>query len=55
MKVIHVPKQNKMYETHIGSTSNLKKIQNYVFDLNNVIGTGNFSKVYRGINQLTSN
>lgn len=33
---------------------NYKKIQNYVFDLNELLGAGNFSKVYRAVNQLTS-
>lgn len=27
-----------------------KKIQNYTFRLNEVLGKGNFSKVYRGVN-----
>lgn len=31
-----------------------KKIQNYQFKLNEVLGKGNFSKVYRGVNELTS-
>lgn len=31
-----------------------KKIQNYQFKLNEVLGKGNFSKVYRGINELNS-
>jgi hypothetical protein len=33
---------------------NYKKIQNYVFDLNDVLGAGNFSKVYKAVNQTTS-
>lgn len=33
---------------------NYKKIQNYVFDLNELLGAGNFSKVYKAVNQLTS-
>jgi hypothetical protein len=31
-----------------------KKIQNYQFKLNDVLGKGNFSKVYRGVNELNS-
>lgn len=31
-----------------------KKIQNYTFRLNELLGKGNFSKVYRGVNELTS-
>lgn len=31
-----------------------KKIQNYVFKLNEVLGKGNFSTVYRGHHELTS-
>ena len=30
-----------------------KKIQNYVFNLGDMLGKGNFSKVYRAINELT--
>ena len=33
---------------------NYKKIQNYVFDLNDILGAGNFSKVYKAMNQTTS-
>lgn len=38
---------------HITATHN-KKIQNYVFNMNDVLGKGNFSKVYRAVNELTS-
>lgn len=31
-----------------------KKIQNYQFKLNEILGRGNFSTVYRGLNELTS-
>lgn len=31
-----------------------KKIQNYVFNMNEVLGKGNFSKVYRAVNEITS-
>jgi hypothetical protein len=31
-----------------------KKIQNYLIYLNEVLGRGNFSQVFRGINSLTS-
>lgn len=31
-----------------------KKIQNYIFNMNEVLGKGNFSKVYRAINEVTS-
>jgi hypothetical protein len=33
---------------------NYKKIQNYMFDLNDILGAGNFSKVYKAVNQTTS-
>lgn len=32
----------------------LKKIDNYVFNFDDMLGQGNFSKVYRGINEITS-
>lgn len=47
---MYISKQPRMIETQIKPASNLKRIQNYVFDLNNIIGVGNFSKVYRGKN-----
>ena len=31
-----------------------KKIQNYIYRFSDQIGMGNFSKVYKGINQTTS-
>lgn len=31
-----------------------KQIQNYVFKFSDLIGQGNFSKVYKGKNKLTS-
>ena len=31
-----------------GSESSLKKIQNYIFNFNEMLGQGNFSKVYKG-------
>lgn len=31
-----------------------KKVQNYVFKLNEVLGKGNFSTVYKGLNELNS-
>lgn len=34
--------------------TNMKKIQNYVFNLNELLGAGNFSKVYKAINQQNS-
>ena len=54
MKVIQVQQHKSIFDTRVPPLSGLKKIQNYVFDLGNVIGAGNFSKVYRGINQLNS-
>ena len=54
MKVVHLHTPNRMSDTHLGFTGSFKKIQNYVFDMGNVLGVGNFSKVYRGVNQLTS-
>ena len=50
-----MPRPNRMFDTHLQPTVGFKKIQNYVFDMSNVLGVGNFSKVYRGVNQLTSN
>lgn len=32
-----------------------KKISNYIFRFDDKIGQGNFSKVYKGFHQLTSN
>lgn len=32
-----------------------KKIQNYIFKFSDLLGQGNFSKVYRAHNELTSN
>lgn len=31
-----------------------KKIDNYVFNFDEMLGQGNFSKVYRGRNEITS-
>lgn len=31
-----------------------KKVHNYIFKLNEVLGKGNFSTVYKGINELNS-
>jgi len=31
-----------------------KKIQNYIFNFNDQIGQGNFSKVYKAHNEVTS-
>lgn len=36
------------------STIHNKKIQNYIFNLNEVLGRGNFSKVYKAFNEVTS-
>jgi len=43
----------------IGPTENegqpeCKKIQDYLYRFTDLLGTGNFSKVYKGINQVTS-
>jgi hypothetical protein len=41
---------NSGYQTgHLTANYN-KKIQNYVFNINEVLGRGNFSKVYRAVN-----
>jgi hypothetical protein len=34
--------------------STLKKIQNYIFNFAEQLGQGNFSKVYKGWNEITS-
>ena len=31
-----------------------KKIQNYIFNYSDFLGAGNFSKCYKGFNELTS-
>jgi hypothetical protein len=31
-----------------------KKIQNYIFNFNDLLGQGNFSKVYKARNEVTS-
>lgn len=33
-------------------STHTKKIQNYLFDSRDILGCGNFSKVYKGINAL---
>lgn len=38
----------------LAPTIQTKKIQNYLIYLNEVLGRGNFSQVFRGINTLTS-
>ena len=43
-----------MYKTSKSTQPNYKKIQNYVFDLNDMLGAGNFSKVYKAVNQTSS-
>jgi hypothetical protein len=32
-----------------------KKIQNYIFKFSDILGKGNFSKVYRAHHEITSN
>lgn len=32
-----------------------KRIQNYVFNYSDFLGAGNFSKCYKGYNEITSN
>jgi hypothetical protein len=51
----------KLGESHVifqNSSSNntklTKKISNYIFQFEDKIGQGNFSKVYKGYHQLTS-
>ena len=41
-------------QSHQQSVSITKKISNYIFRFEDKIGQGNFSKVYKGFNQLTS-
>lgn len=55
MKVMHVQRQHSMFDTQLTSNPGYKKIQNYVLDLGNILGVGNFSKVYKGHHQLSSN
>lgn len=31
-----------------------KKIDNYIYKFTDMLGQGNFSKVYRGVNEITS-
>lgn len=38
-----------------GNAPLCKKIDNYVFKFSDLLGQGNFSKVYRGTHELTSN
>ena len=33
----------------------VKRIQNYIFKFSDFLGKGNFSSVYKGTNELTSN
>jgi serine/threonine protein kinase len=40
--------------TSIQNLSNSKKIQNYVFNMNEVLGKGNFSHVYKAVNITNS-
>lgn len=37
-----------------GQEGGLKKIQNYIFNFKDLLGQGNFSKVYKGWHELTS-
>jgi hypothetical protein len=38
----------------LGQEITCKKIQNYIFNFNDLLGQGNFSKVYRAHNEITS-
>lgn len=52
-----VPPMNYMNyppESMQSANNTTKKIQNYTFKLNEVLGKGNFSTVYRGVNELSS-
>lgn len=42
-------------QTQQQTVSITKKISNYIFRFEDKIGQGNFSKVYKGFHQLTSN
>lgn len=46
---------NNSYVVPAAPQPHNKKIQNYVFNMNEVLGKGNFSKVYRAVNEITSN
>jgi len=46
---------NNGYTVSAPPQAHNKKIQNYVFNMNEVLGKGNFSKVYRAVNEVTSN
>ena len=43
-----------MAETQSNQEGSYKKIQNYIFNFNDLLGKGNFSKVYKAHNEVTS-
>jgi len=43
-----------MTEGHLNQEGTFKKIQNYIFNFNDLLGKGNFSKVYKAHNEVTS-
>lgn len=52
----NLPKQRiSGVNSSLQTTANNKKIQNYVFNLNEVLGRGNFSQVYKAVNVTSSN
>jgi hypothetical protein len=50
---------NKLDNSNFAAPENYqittKKIQNYIYNYNDLLGQGNFSKVYKGINKDNSN
>jgi hypothetical protein len=45
---------NQQKHRSIRLTPGVKRIQNYLFNFVDLLGKGNFSSVYKGINELTS-
>lgn len=43
-----------MINTGVQNQPLCKKIDNYVFRFDDLLGQGNFSKVYKGVNEITS-
>ncbi len=55
-KIIKIFFLLKMSKKHLSYkiTSDIKKIEHYVFKFSDFLGKGNFSSVYKGINGITS-
>lgn len=43
-----------MTSAHLTQEGSYKKIQNYIFNFNDLLGKGNFSKVYKAHHEITS-